>query len=113
MKKFMALYLGSASPDQKTVAHMDKETRDRGMSAWGSWMSKHQANIVDAGGPLGPTKKASAEGLTDTRNNVTGYVIVQAESHHAAVQMFEDHPHFSIFPGDSVEVIECLAIPSA
>jgi hypothetical protein len=25
--------------------------------------------------------------------------------------MFENQPHFSIFPGDSVELMECLPIP--
>jgi hypothetical protein len=42
---------------------------------------------------------------------MTGYVIVQAESHEAAARMFENHPHFTIFPGDSVEIMECLPIP--
>ena len=31
----------------------------------------------------------------------------------AAVKLFEGHPHFTIFPGDSVEVMECLPIPGA
>ena len=43
---------------------------------------------------------------------MTGYIVVQAESHEAAAKLFEGHPHFSIFPGDSVEVMECLPIPS-
>jgi hypothetical protein len=29
----------------------------------------------------------------------------------AAARMFEMHPHFAIFPGDSVEIMECLPIP--
>lgn len=107
MKKFMALYMGSGG----SAPALDAEAMERGMAAWGGWMAKHQAVIVDAGGPLGTTKKASAEGLADTRNLVTGYVIVQAESHDAAVRMFENHPHFAIFPGDSVEVMEVLPIP--
>ena len=51
--------------------------------------------------------------MSDTRNNVTGYVIIEADSHEAAAKLFEDHPHFSIFPGDSVEIMECLPIPGA
>ena len=42
---------------------------------------------------------------------MTGYVIVQAESHEAAARLFENHPHFAIFPGDSVEIMECLPLP--
>ena len=35
----------------------------------------------------------------------------KAESHEAAARMFEDHPHVTIFPGDSVEIMECLPMP--
>ena len=63
------------------------------------------------GGPLGKTKRVSAQGIADTKNAMTGYVIVQAESHEAAAKMFERHPHFTIFPGEAVEIMECLPIP--
>lgn len=43
---------------------------------------------------------------------MAGYVIVQAESHEAAAELFERHPHFAIFPGDSVEIMECLPLPA-
>jgi ribosomal protein S17 len=42
---------------------------------------------------------------------MTGYVVVRAESRQEAARMFENHPHFTIFPGDSVEIMECLPIP--
>jgi hypothetical protein len=67
--------------------------------------------IVDSGGPLGKTKKVGPTGVSDTRNAVAGYLVIQAESHEAAARMFEGHPHFSIFPGDSVEIMEQLPIP--
>jgi len=28
--------------------------------------------------------------------------------HEAAAKLFQSHPHFTIFPGDAVEVMECL-----
>jgi len=28
----------------------------------------------------------------------------------AAARMFEKHPHFTVFPGDSVQIMECLPI---
>ena len=34
-----------------------------------------------------------------------------SESHEAAAELFANHPHFMIFPGQSVEVMECLPIP--
>ena len=74
-------------------------------------MKTHGAVIVDSGGPLGKTKKASEQGVSDVKNNLTGFVVVQAESQEAAAKLFLKHPHFSIFPGDSVEIMEVLPIP--
>jgi ribosomal protein S17 len=42
---------------------------------------------------------------------MTAYTIVEAESLEAAAALFADHPHFTIFPGDSVEIMECLPMP--
>ena len=58
-------------------------------------------SIVESGGPLGKTKRADAKGITDVRNNLAAYVIVQAESQEAAAKMFLNHPHFTIFPGEA------------
>lgn len=110
MKTFVALYMGD--PSNAGKPDLDEATIRRGMEAWMAWGQKHASAIVDGGGPLGRTKKTSAAGVEDIRNRMTGYVIVRAESHEAAARMFEDHPHFSIFPGDSVEVMELLPIPA-
>jgi hypothetical protein len=53
----------------------------------------------------------SKAGVADTHNAVAGFIVVRAESHEAAARMFEGHPHFAIFPGDSVEIMEQLPIP--
>ncbi|SFJ98879.1 hypothetical protein [Caulobacter sp. UNC279MFTsu5.1] len=111
MKTFLALYMGSDTPVDP--ASLSDETKARGMAAWGQWMADHAAAVVDHGGPLGKTKKTAADGVTDIRNRVTGYVVVRAESQAAAAAMFENHPHFAIFPGDSVEIMERLPIPGA
>lgn len=116
MKKFLAIYLGSpTAPKSAEWAKMDeakrKSTEASGIKAWGDWMMAHGSSIVEAGGPLGKTKRTSAKGVSDTKNQMTGWIVVQAESHEAAAKLFEQHPHFSIFPGDSVEIMECLPIP--
>ena len=109
MKNFLGIYLGQENP---TGERPDQATMARGMAAWHKWMADHAASVVTAGGPLGKTKKIGKDGITDIRNRMSGYIVVQAESHEAAAKLFEGHPHFSIFPGDSVEVMECLPIPS-
>ena len=111
MGKYLALYLGSATDAEKSAAPIDSDTQAKGMAAWGAWMGSNAASIVDGGGPLGATKRVSKSGISETRNNLTGYVIVEAETLEAAARLFVDHPHFTIFPGDAVEIVECLKIP--
>jgi hypothetical protein len=116
MKKFLAIYIGtSLAHEASGWDKMDEAKRQAviasGMQAWGEWMRVHAAKVVEQGGPLGKTKRTSPEGVSDIKNSMTGYVIVQADSHEAAARMFEKHPHFTIFPGDSVEIMECLPIP--
>jgi hypothetical protein len=116
MKTFLAVYLGSLnSPGQAQWNKLDEATRQlriaSGMKAWGEWMAKHHAAVVVEGGPLGKTKRTSADGVSDIKNKMSGYVVVRAESHEAAARMFENHPHFAIFPGESVEIMEVLPIP--
>lgn len=116
MKSFLAIFTGSQnSPAQAAWQSLDEAARQKrvadGMAAWGAWMGKHQASLVVEGGPLGKTKLVSHAGTTDIRNNMSGFVVVRAETHEAAARMFEGHPHFTIFPGDGVEIMECMPIP--
>jgi hypothetical protein len=39
------------------------------------------------------------------------YLLVEAESHDAAIQTLSEHPHLALVRGNSIEVIECPAIP--
>jgi hypothetical protein len=116
MKNFLAIYIATpASPKMSEWMAMEEGKRKQmeasGIKAWGDWMKAHQADIVETGGPLGKTKRVAAQGVSDTKNTMTGYVVVRAASHEAAAKMFEKHPSFSHFPGDSVEIMEVLPIP--
>lgn len=116
MKKFVAIYIGTqATLERAQWNKLNEEERKArqaaGIKAWMEWGTAHSAAIVDHGTPLGKTRRASPEGISEFKNNMTGYVIVQAESHEAAAKLFENHPHFTVFPGDSVEIMECLPIP--
>lgn len=116
MKRFLAVYMGSSeSAAFKQWNAMDeaerKERQRSGMEAWMRWGKEHGNAIVDNGTPLGKTKRVDASGVSDTKNMMTGYVIIEAETHEAAARLFANHPHFSIFPGQSVEIMECLPMP--
>ena len=80
-----------------------------GLAALKAWDEKHKDAIVYMGGALGPTKRTSADGVADVVNELTVFVVVRAPSHQAAAEMFEGHPHFTIFPCDSVDVMPLLS----
>lgn len=116
MKTFMAIYIGSATSAEKARFDADDNPAQQrrlmaGMEAWGKWVADLGDAIIDQGTPLGKTLRVSPGGIAPTENACTAYVIVRADTHQAAASMFIDHPHFTLMPGDSVEVMECLPIP--
>jgi hypothetical protein len=114
MKRFLAVFTGSpeamSSWEQLPEAQR-KERQVRGIAAWKDWATTNAASIVEMGGPLSRTKLASKAGVTDIRNAMAAFTIVQAESQDAAARLFLHHPHFTIFPGEGVEVMEVLSVP--
>ncbi len=115
-KTYLAVFVGSQDSPQRKAwdampqAEMGKKAQE-GVAAWGAWVQEHQADIVTMGGPVGKTKKVTSSGIADISNQIGGFTVVQAESHEAAAKLFERHPHFSIFPGDGVEIMPVLPIP--
>ena len=115
---FLAVFLGSkTSPNMaawNALPEAERLARQReGIAAWKAWVEKHQAAIVGMGGPLGKTKKVSQRGIEETSNEMAAYVVVRAGSHVAAAELFDKHPHFTIFPGESVEIMPILPVPAA
>jgi hypothetical protein len=113
-KTFLAVYLGSPGAMEAWRNKSESERKAlqaKGMAAWDAWAERHREAIVNPGAPLGKTKRVSAAGVADVRNAMAVYMVVRAESHEAAAQMFADHPHFTMFPGEAIEVMERLPIP--
>lgn len=100
------------SPRWRAWYAMSEEERramdERGLAALAAWDAAHKDVIVYEGGPLGPTKRTSPAGIADVVNELTVFVVVRAPSHQAAAEMFAGHPHFTIFPCDSVDVMPLL-----
>lgn len=114
MKTYLAVFLGQTSAIEAFRALPDAERKQReqkGIEAWHAWARQHQGAIVNMGSPLGKTKRIDKIGVSDTRNDLGAWTVVSAASHEEAAKMFLNHPHFSIFPGDRVEVMECMPIP--
>ena len=113
---YLAIFVGSRNnPRMKAWMAMPEGERkakeQEGIAAWKAWMEKHRSAIVEGGGPLGKTKRVSQQGIADVSNEMGGYVVVRANSHEDAARMFEGHPHFTIFPGEAVEVMPVMPIP--
>ena len=115
---FLAVFLGSKNnPRMKAwmaLPEAERRAKEReGMAAWKSWVEEHQAAIAGMGGPLGKTKRVGPRGTEDVSNEMAAYTVVRADSQEAAARLFENHPHFTIFPGDAVEIMPILPIPGA
>jgi len=115
---YLAVFLGSKTSPRRqawdALPEGDRRAKEReGMAAWKAWIEKNQAVIVAMGGPVGKTKKVTPRGTEDASNNIGAFMVVRADSHDAAAKLFEKHPHFSIFPGDSVEIMPIKPIPGA
>lgn len=113
--KYLAVfYSDKAGPKwQAWYALSEEERRAKdaiGLPALEAWDEKHKASIVYQGGPLGKTKRVSDDGVADAVNELTVFVVVRAPSLEAAAQMFEGHPHMTIFPCHAVEVMPLLGM---
>lgn len=110
---YLAIFLSNkSSPSWQTwLAYSEEEKKARdeeGLAALAAWDEQHRDSIVYPGGGLGPTKRTTLGGIADIVNEMTVFMVVRAPSHEAAAKMFEGHPHMTIFPCDSVEVMPVL-----
>jgi hypothetical protein len=105
-QKFLVLYLIPASVMAdwaKTDPAIRQAEEQKMQAAWGKWMGEHAKMIIstEAGGK---TKRVTASGVSDTKNDIILCSFVEAESHEAAAKAFENHPHLQI-PQSSIEVM--------
>ena len=113
---FLAVFLGSKSSPRmaawNALPEKDRQAKTKeGIAAWKAWMAKHSEAIVGTGGPLGKTKRITEQGIADVSNDMGAFMVVRAASQDEAAKLFENHPHFTIFPGQAVEVMPVLPIP--
>jgi hypothetical protein len=108
MKRFLVTYQappavldGWAKTDEATR----KEAEGKMMADWQKSMSDHSSSLADRGAGVGKTKRVTKDGISDVRNDIMLYSIVEAQSHEEAAKLFEGHPHFGI-PEASIEVME-------
>ena len=115
---YFAVFLGSkTNPRMKAWMSLPEAERrvkeQEGMAAWHRWVEKYRDVILADAGPLGTPRKFSVLFIQKTAYEMGAFAVVRADSHEAAARMFEAHPHFTIFPGESVEIMPVLPIPGA
>ena len=106
MEKFLVMFLapsGAIDGWMKTPQEVREVEEKKMRDAWNTWTAEH-GSLIKETNAAGKTKRVSASGVEDARNDLMLYSIVEAESHEAAAKAFEGHPHFTI-PGATIEVM--------
>ncbi|MBV1706309.1 MAG: hypothetical protein KGQ37_03790 [Hyphomicrobiales bacterium] len=104
--KFMVLFLipGAVMADWAKIDAATREASEaRLMAEWQAWMAEHKAMIMTTEA-AGKTRRVTAAGASDAKNDIILYSMVEAESLEAAARAFEGHPHLQI-PQASIEVM--------
>jgi hypothetical protein len=112
VKKFMVLYMAPVAAMDQMMQQMQNSTpeqRQAGMEEWNKWSRKYEDAIVDMGAPLGRSKHITSDGrVSDHRNELGGYSLVEGESADAVAKMFVGHPHLNWMKDASIEIVEVM-----
>jgi hypothetical protein len=105
MAKFIYLYRGPATPLSDLTPEQGAERK----AAFGAWMEKVGAALIDVGSPFGASASARDDGTDGTPGDLTGYTIVEANDLAAAKALTDGLPFLSGGDGKcAVEIFELL-----
>ena len=114
MPRFLAVYTMKPE-DLARFRSMPKSEQDAvdavGLPLWAEWEKKNAASFPDRGGMVGRTTRVTKDGIASATNPFCGYIVVEADTIEAAARLFENHPHFTVFPGDGVDIMPFLTEP--
>lgn len=103
MSKFIYLYRGPATP----MSDLTPEQGAERMAAFGAWMGKAGAALVDVGSPFGSSASVRDDGTEGAAGDLTGYTIVEADDLAAAKALTDGLPFLSTSDGRcAVEIFE-------
>jgi hypothetical protein len=116
MPRYLAVY--TIQPEDvarfRAMPKADQDATDAmGLKQWTEWEERNAASITDRGGMVGKTLRVTRDGIAKAVNPFCGYIVVETESIEAAARLFENHPHFSIFPGDGVDIMPFVTDPAS
>jgi hypothetical protein len=105
MAKFIYLYRGPAT----SMSDLTPEQGAQRMAAFGAWMDKVGAALVDVGNPFGSSATVRDDGTEGAAGDLIGYTIVEADDLAAAKAFTDGLPFLSNRDGTcAVEIFERL-----
>lgn len=107
MKNFTIIYMAPSLVIEEWMKKPEaerKEAEDTMKVDWDAWVLAHKDSVLNTIA-LGKTKRVSAAGIEDVKNDMMMSSYVQGESLEAVAEIFKDHPHFTI-PGATIEIME-------
>ncbi len=107
MKNFTVIYMAPAAAMEEWMKKPEAERKDaeaKMKTEWDAWTAAHAGAVLNSIA-LGKTKRVSASGVEDVRNDMMLSSYVQGESAEAVAELFKGHPHFGI-PGATIEIME-------
>ena len=114
MPRFVAVYTMQPEAVEAFRARPKSEQNaidDAGLKAWAEWSKRNAAAIVGTDVMVGKTRRVTKEGVTNSHNQIAGFLIVEVADLAAAASLFQDHPHITIFPGDGIDVMPVVNGP--
>jgi hypothetical protein len=111
MKNFTVIYMAPVSVLEEWMKKPEAERKDadtKMRADWDTWMKMHASTILNTIA-LGKTKRVSAAGVADAKNDMMLSSYVQGESAEAVADIFKDHPHLGI-PGATIEIMEARSM---
>jgi hypothetical protein len=105
MAKFIYLYRGQPTP----MSDLTPEQGAERMAAFGAWMEKVGAALVDVGNPFGTSASVRDDGTEGTAGDLIGYTIVEADDLAEAKALTDGLPFLSNSDGKcAVDIFELL-----
>ena len=107
MKNFTVIYMAPVLTIEEWMKKPEAERKEAEVKMkadWDAWTKAHADTVLNTIA-LGKTKRVSASGVEDVKNDMMLSSYVQGESLEAVADVFKDHPHLGI-PGATVEIME-------
>ncbi len=111
MKNFTVVYLAPAAVMAEWMQKPEAERKEEELKmkeGWDAWMAANASTVLNTIA-LGKTKRVSAAGVEDARNDMMMSSYVQGESAEAVAEVFKNHPHLGI-PEATIEIMEARSI---